>query len=202
MTFEYELPKENNEIKDCSGYAEGLSIVNCSGLYHIFFTADKEKMANNNLESLWVCTEDDILRNLRALSMLVKSRMIRKYTHEGMVNYVNAIGSGRYENLTKEETDQLTKELYQGSLLANQQVNSDRYAVVYVTDLDDEEIVLKTASLSDAIAWCAMIVKDEYAVDTELFLGNTFRYEVHELNANKEIDICSVPLYFTPDCAL
>ena len=200
MTFEYELPKENNEIKDCSGYAEGLSIVNRSGLYHIFFTADKDKV--DHIEPLWICTEDDILRNIRALSLLVKSRMVRKYTHDGMVNYTNAKGSGRYENLTKEETDKLANELYMGSFLAYHEVHTDRYAVVYITDLDDEEIVLKTASLSDAIAWCAMFVKDECAVDTEVFLGNTFRYEVHELNANKEIDVCSVPLYFTPDCVL
>lgn len=196
----YELPKENGQVTHCSDLAKGLSIINREGLYHVYFT--KQLPVADQIEPLGIYDTTDIKRSIKGLAMLVPTYEIKTELHESVVDYASAKASARLEDLSKEEIIDLADKMMNAIVNVRKDYLTPRFAIVYVSYEGDEVIVKKTYTLDSAVAWCAQIVSPDTPIELINYMGETYRYEVYQLNALGEIDPLSKPVYRTHEYAV
>lgn len=181
-------------------YKSGLAIVERGGFYHIHM--DTPAGRENNFENeapLCVTDKLELPEDIRAYSLLVQSDKTRRNLREAIVDAVSAMGAGRFDTLDREQLLAYGKRAINAALeVANELVPS--YAVIcFDCDTDSEDIVIKTRTLNDAIAWAAMRVQNECMVI--LNDEGCFTYRVYPLNHQGEIDENAPVLYETQSYA-
>ena len=189
------IVKNNNIIKCISG----LAIVNRNGRYHIHY--DTPAGRENGFEDeapLCVTHKGNVVQNVRAYLLLVQSEQTRRKLREAIVDAVSAMGAGRFDTLSREQLLTYAKQAINTALeVANELIPS--YAVVcHDYDEDTEDIIIKTRTLADAIAWCAKRVEDEIITPYNRATKRSYCYRVYQLNYLGEIDEDITPRYETP----
>lgn len=185
---------KKNNIK----YQDGLAIVEREGLYHLYIA--NENTDYDKTAPLCVTDKLELPENIKAYKCLVGSDRTRSYLREAICDAVSAMGAGRFDTLDRETLlAYARKAVLAGLEVANSLTPS--YAVTcYNVDEDSEDIILKSRTFNDAVAWCAVRVENEDIAildDAECYY-----YRVYELNALGEIDEKAPVLYETRAYAL
>ena len=189
----------STENKNTIKYISGLAIVNREGLYYIHMDTPAGRETNFEGEApLCVADESEIVEDIKAYSLLVQSDKTRRDLREAIVDAVSAMGAGRFDTLDREQLLTYGKRAINAALdVANELIPS--YAVIcFDCDTEAEDIVIKTRTLNDAIAWAAMRVQHEEA---SIFNDGEgcFCYRVYPLNHLGEIDEGTQDIYHTPN---
>lgn len=198
-----DLPNQNGSQVIYDG--QGLTIKNVEGFYHLYFNNqfDLEKMSYKGAP-LAVCDMSDIESSFLAYTTLSFSEDIRKTLHEAIAPLAIEKGKSGMEKFVDEKLLDMVDDMFKKVLEVHEEFSANNFAVVLVsegTDTDSEDIIVKTRTLNDAIAWCAVKTMNEVPYDTEV-CSSFFRYEVYSLNALGEIDPYQRPDYKTHDFKL
>lgn len=179
-------------------YQDGLAIVEREGFYHIYIANNKTDY--DKTAPLCVTDKYELPKNIRAYKCLVGSDKTRSNLRDAICDAVSTMGAGRFDTLDRETLLGYARKAVLAALdVANSLTPS--YAVVcYNVDEENEDIVLKTRTFNDAVAWCAVRVENENIAildDAECYY-----YRVYELNALGEVDEKAPVLYETRAYAL
>ena len=192
--FIYQLPTEDGQATNCAGLAEGLSIVRRSGFYHLYYTY---QIPHADVTApIEVCDELEVETSIKALSMLLPTLDMRITLDKAAEGYMKDHAYGKVGDRTREEltryADNMAKTIYKviGEHL------STSYAVVLVS-AETEEIIRKTMTLAEAVAWCAMTTIEQTQADDETISEDTYRYEVYQTDILENIKENSQPIYKT-----
>lgn len=186
----------STENKNNIQYKSGLAIVNREGLFHIHMDTPAGREKNFEDEApLCVTDKTELEADIKAYSLLVQSDKTRRDLREAIVDAVSAMGAGRFDTLDREQLLNYGKRAINAALEVANGLVYTHAVICYDCDTEDEDIVIRTRTLNDAIAWAAMRVQNENIaiLDDEW----CFAYRVYPLNYKGEIDEDAPVLYET-----
>ena len=195
-----DLPNQNGSLVVYD--EQGLRIKNVEGFYHLYFNNqfNPETMSYKGAP-LAVCDMNDIESSFLAYTTLAFSEDVRKNLHDAIAPWAIEKGKNGLEKLGEGRLLDMADEMFKKVMAVHEEFSADNFAVVLVSG-ESEDIIVKTRTLNDAIAWCAVKTMGETPRDNVFPSTDFFRYEVYALNALGEIDQNQEPEYSTHDFEL